>query len=137
MDDLSARTVGIMVVVILAVVAILNLDSIINFGRWGGEYIEMRSMQAAASSYSSLRRDGADPTSAADLVNGVSANDSIDGAEHTGLMNARSGRWKGNNYTDAWGNDFQFATDSDGYRYIASGGVDGAIGTDDDIVMYY
>lgn len=135
--QLSDNFFGVLMAVIIFAAAFLNADTIMNFGRWGSEWYEMQDMKTAAASYRALRYDGASPTSAADLITGVAANESIDGGEHTNLMSAKSGRWRNGSYNDAWGNPFSFTVDASGSRCIISGGIDGQIGTDDDITVYY
>lgn len=127
---------GILLVVIIMAAAFMNGDTLLNFGRYGSEWIEMQNVKTAASSYSGLRSDGASPDSMEDLINGVDAADSIDGADHHDLMSAKSGRWKNGTYNDAWGNPFEFGVE-DGSRYILSPGTDGTSGTTDDIKVYY
>lgn len=134
---LSDALLGILLVVVIIAAAFLNSDTVINFGRWGSEWLELQSMKTAASSYTSLRYDGATPTSVDDLINGVAAADSIDGAEHKSLMSPKSGRWVNGTYNDAWGQPFSFTTDSDGDRCIISGGIDMQVGTTDDLKVYY
>ena len=134
---ISDNMLGILLFVLIMAAAFLKWDTLVNFGRWGSEWMELQNMKSAASTYQGLRIDGAAPTSAADLVNGISADMSIDGGAHDGLMSSKSGRWKNGNYVDAWGNNFQFSTEADGSRLITSGGIDGKIGTSDDIIVYY
>lgn len=122
--------------IFLMAAAVLSWGTIRDFFRSGAQRIELSSMASAAGTYSALRTDGAAPTSAADLINGVAAADSIDGMAHTGLMSGDSGRWKSGTYTDFWGNDFTFTTDGTA-RKIVSGGPDGTVGTDDDIEAFY
>ena len=51
-------------------------------------------------------------------------------------------RWHDDSYKDAWGNDFSFSFETDNASgkkipVIISGGIDGKVGTDDDIKVYY
>ena len=135
--QLTDNFFGVLMAVIIFAAAFLNADTILNFGRWGSEWYEMQDMKTAAATYRALRYDGAAPTSAADLITGIKSTDSVDGASHTNLMSAKSGRWRNGTYNDAWGNPFTFTTDSTGSRCIISAGTDGTVGTDDDITVYY
>ena len=135
--NISDAFLGVLMVVIIIAAAFLNSDTLINYARWGSEWMELQSMKTAASSYTGLRYDGATPTSADDLINGVAAADSIEGAEHKDLMSPKSGRWVNGTYNDAWGQPFSFTTDSDGDRCIISGGIDMQVGTTDDLKVYY
>ena len=135
--NISDAFLGVLMVVIIIAAAFLNSDTLINFSRWGSEWMELQSMKTAASSYTGLRYDGATPTSASELISGVSAADSIDGSDHKNLMSPKSGRWVNGAYNDAWGQPFSFTTDSDGDRVIISGGIDMQISTKDDLKVYY
>lgn len=140
--NISDAFLGIMMFVIIIAAAFLNADTILNYARWGSEWMEMESMKTAASTYRGLNKSGALPTSAADLINGVAAADSIDGSEHKNLMSPKSGRWSGGDYKDAWGEDFVFTTEADSVSgadvpVIISKGIDKAQGTNDDLKVYY
>lgn len=135
--NITDAFLGVLMVVIIFAAAFINSDTLINYARWGSEWMELQSMKTAASSYTGLRYDGATPTSADDLINGVSAADSIDGADHNALMSPKSGRWGNGTYNDAWGQPFSFTKDSDGERCIISGGIDMQVGTSDDLKVYY
>ena len=132
--ELAMYFIGILFVI---GVAYMNWPTIRNFFRSGSQWLELRNMQSAATSYTSLRLDGAAPTSANDLIEGVEATDSVDGQKHDGFMSPKSGRWKNGSYTDAWGEEFTFADDEDGAHSITSNGPDKTYGTEDDIVVYY
>lgn len=127
----------ILFIVILAAVVAYKSSTIIDYYHMGVQTIEMNSIQSAATSYCAHRRDGAEPTTMQDLIDGVSAADSITGAEVTSLLNVDSGRFKDGSYKDAFGSDFVFGTSANGNRYIASPGIDRQPGTDDDIYAYY
>ena len=127
----------ILFVVILAAVIAYKSSTIIDFYHMGVQTLEMNSIQSAATTYCAHRRDGAEPTSMQDLIDGVSAADSITGTDVTGLLNADAGRIKDGVYKDAFGSDFVFGTSANGNRYIASPGIDRQPGTDDDIYAYY
>ena len=127
----------ILFVVILAAVVAFKSNTVLDFYHTGVQTLEMSSISSAASTYAAHRRDGANPTSMQDLIDGVSAADSITGTDVTGLLNADSGRFKGGTYKDAFGSDFVFGTSDNGNRYIASPGPDCQPGTDDDIYAYY
>lgn len=146
--NISDAFLGVLMFVIIIAAAFMNADTILNYARWGSEWMEMESMKTAASTYRGLNKNrGADetsgcPKSAADLINGLTKDQSIDGAEHTDLMSPKSGRWHDNSYKDAWGNDFVFTTETDSKSQkvvpvIISGGIDGKVGTNDDIKVYY
>lgn len=135
--NISDAFLGVLMVVIIIAAAFLNSDTLINYARWGSEWMELQSMKTAASSYTGLRYDGATPTSADDLISGVAAADSIDGADHKDLMSPKSGRWVNGTYNDAWGQPFSFTKDGDGDRCIISGGIDMQVGTTDDLKVYY
>lgn len=127
----------ILFVVVLAAIVAYNSGRIIDFYHMGVQTLEMSSIESAATAYSSQRRDGAEPTSMQDLIDGISAADSITGTEVKGLLNADSGRIKNGTYKDAFGSDFVFGTTANGNRYIASPGIDRQPGTDDDIYAFY
>lgn len=127
----------ILFIVILAAVVAYKSSTIIDYYHMGVQTIEMNSIQSAATAYCAHRRDGAEPTTMQDLIDGVSAADSITGAEVSSLLNVDSGRFKDGSYKDAFGSDFVFGTSANGNRYIASPGIDRQPGTDDDIYAYY
>ncbi len=127
----------ILFVVILAAVVAFKSNTVMDFYHTGVQTLEMSSISSAASTYAAHRRDGAAPTSMQDLIDGVSAADSITNADVTGLLNADAGRFKGGVYKDAFGSDFVFGTSDNGNRYIASPGPDCQPGTEDDIYAYY
>lgn len=146
--NISDAFLGVLMFVIIIAAAFMNADTILNYARWGSEWMEMESMKTAASTYRGLNKSrGADetsgcPTSAANLINGLTKDQSIDGAEHKDLMSPKSGRWHDDSYKDAWGNDFSFTFETDNASgkkvpVIISGGIDGTVGTDDDIKVYY
>jgi hypothetical protein len=135
--QISDNMLGILLFVFIMAVAYFNWNTVLNFGRWGSEWFELENMKTAATTYTGLRYDGAAPTSADDLINGITSAESIDGSAHPGLMSPKSGRWKNGTYNDAWGKPFAFSTDTDGSRTITSGGMDMQIGTADDITVYY
>ena len=126
-----------MFVVILAAIVAYKSGTIIDFYHMGVQTLEMNSIESAATAYTAQRRDGAEPTSMQDLIDGISAADSITGMEVKGLLNIDSGRFKNGTYKDAFGSDFVFGTSANGNRYIASPGIDRQPGTDDDIYAYY
>lgn len=126
----------VIVVILLISAAAMSWGTIRDFFKSGAQRVELNNMATAAAVYASLRTDGATPTSANDLITGVTATDAVDGMAHTGLMNGESGRWISGTYTDIWGNAFVF-TNADGKRSITSYGPDGKSGGDDDIVVYY
>lgn len=132
--ELAMYFIGILFVI---GVAYMNWPSIRNFFRSGSQWLELRNMQSAATSYTSLTLDAHAPTSANDLIEGLEANESVDGQKHDGFMSPKSGRWKDGQYTDAWGEEFTFADEDDGGHSITSSGPDKTYGTDDDIVVYY
>ena len=117
--NISDAFLGVLMFVIIIAAAFMNADTILNYARWGSQWMELESMKTAASTYRGLNKSrGADetsgcPTSAADLVNGLTADQSIDGAEHKDLMSPKSGRWHDGSYKDAWGNDFSFTFETD------------------------
>lgn len=127
----------VLFVVVLAAIVAYNSGRIIDFYHMGVQTLEMNSIESAATAYSSQSRDGAEPTSMQDLIDGISAADSITGTEVKGLLNADSARFKNGTYKDAFGSDFVFGTTANGNRYIASPGIDRQPGTDDDIYAFY
>lgn len=132
--ELAMYAIGVL---FLMAAAYLSWPSIRDFLRSTSQSMELRNMQTAATTYTSLRLDGNPPTSAKDLIDGLDAKDSVDGIAHDAFMTAKSGRWKDGNYTDAWGEDFTFGKELDGQNYITSNGPDKQYGTDDDITVYY
>lgn len=146
--NISDAFLGVLMFVIIIAAAFMNADTILNYARWGSQWMELESMKTAASTYRGLNKSrGADetsgcPTSAADLVNGLTADQSIDGAEHKDLMSPKSGRWHDGSYKDAWGNDFTFTFETDEgsgkqIPVIISGGINGTVGDADDLKVYY
>lgn len=135
-DTLQLLMYGLGALVLMAV-AIMAWPSIRDFIRSTSQSMELNNMRSAAAAYSSLRLDSAAPTSASDLIDGIEATDAVDGRKHDGFMTAKSGRWQNGTYTDEWGQDFTFGTDTDGNNYITSNGPDQTYGTDDDITVYY
>lgn len=134
---ISDFMLGVLAFVAFVAFAFMNSDTLMGFAKWASTYIEMVSIKDAATTYSGLRIDGANPTSVNDLIEGVSATDSIDGTPHTDLMSAKSDRWRNGLYCDAFGTEYVFGTDSDGARIITSAGRDKQMGTEDDIIKYY
>lgn len=132
--ELSLYLIGVM---FFMAAAFFSWPTIRDFFRSGSQRMELNNMQSAATSYMSLRLDGSALSSAADLINGIEAASAVDGQKHDGFMSANSSRWKNGKYTDAWGEDFVFATESDGSHSITSKGPDKVAGTDDDIKVYY
>lgn len=126
----------VIAVILLAAAAYLNWPTIRDFFRSGEERLSLWSIQSAASMYSSFRADGSAPTAISNLIDGVSAADSIDGVDHKNLL-GNTGRWKSGQYTDSWGTDYVFATDTDGTHKIISCGPDKTQGTDDDLEVTY
>lgn len=124
-------------IIIIAAVILIGKGSALDLYRFCAQELEMFSIETAATSYSGQRRDGEGPTSMQDLIDGVSAQDSITGTATTGLLNADSTRFKNGTYKDCFGSDFVFGTSANGNRYIASPGVDRQPGTDDDIYAWY
>ena len=135
LSDLLFAMIGIMFIM---AIAYMKWPQIRDFLRTGSEWMELQALQQAATNYSSLTLDGSGPSGAADLVNGIPADKSVDGIEHKGFMSDKSKRWASGTYTDVWGNDYTFsAADTDGNRSITSNGPDGQAGTDDDMVVWY
>ncbi len=127
----------VLFIVIIVAVVVLNWSKFLDLGRMGSQYLEMSNIQTAASSYAAHRRDGEGPTNMQELIDGVSAADSITGSAVTNLINPDSGRFKNGEYKDAFGSDFVFGTNANGNRFIASPGPDRQAGTDDDLYAYY
>lgn len=134
LSDLIFALIGIL---FLMAVAYLKWPLIRDFLRTGSEWMELQALQQAATNYAGLTLDGSAPTSTQDLVDGISADNSIDGIAHTGFMSDKSKRWAAGIYQDAWGNDYTFSTDADGNNSITSNGPDGIYGTDDDLTIWY
>lgn len=135
---LSGESVGyILFIAILAVAVVFGWSTLLDFGRYVTQMLEMSTIQSAATTYAGHRRDGAGPTTMQELIDGVSATDSITGAPIKNLINPDSGRFKGGVYKDAFGSDFVFGENANGNRYIASPGIDRQPGTDDDLYAYY
>lgn len=137
LSDLLFAMIGIMFIM---AIAYLKWPQIRDFLRTGSEWMELQSLQQAATNYASLSLDGSGPTSAADLVNGLTADKSIDGIEHKGFMSDKSTRWASGDYNDVWGNAYIFGEDaSTGDHYIRSAGPNGAddSGSGDDMTVWY
>ena len=134
LSDLLFAMIGILFIM---AIAYMKWPQIRDFLRTGSEWMELQSLQQAATNYTSLTLDGSAPKDASDLVNGISADKSIDGIEHKGFMSDKSKRWASGNYNDVWGNAYTFTDDGNGNHSITSAGPNGTVGDDDDMTVWY
>lgn len=134
LSDLLFAMIGIMFIM---AIAYMKWPQVRDFLRTGSEWMELQSLQQAATNYTSLTLDGSAPTTAKDLVDGITADKAIDGIEHKGFMSDKSKRWASGNYNDVWGNPYTFADDGNGNHSITSNGPDGVAGNDDDMTVWY
>lgn len=134
LSDLLFAMIGILFIM---AIAYMKWPQIRDFLRTGSEWMELQSLQQAATNYSSLTLDGSAPTGVKDLVDGIPADKSIDGIEHKGFMSDKTKRWASGNYNDVWGNAYTFADDGAGNHSITSNGPNGTAGDDDDMVVWY
>lgn len=134
LSDLLFAMIGILFIM---AIAYMKWPQIRDFLRMGSEWMELQSLQQAATNYTSLTLDGSAPTNSKDLVDGIPADKSIDGIEHKGFMSDKSKRWASGNYNDVWGNPYTFADDGNGNYSITSNGPNGTAGDDDDMTVWY
>lgn len=134
LSDLLFAIIGILFIM---AIAYMKWPQIRDFLRTGSQWMELQSLQDAATNYMSLRRDAAPPTSAKDLVDGIQAADAVDGLRHDGFMSDKSKRWAAGDYNDVWGQPYTFGDDGDNNHYITSSGPDKQLGTDDDMTVWY
>lgn len=130
-------------ILLIMAVAYMNWPTIRNFFRSGSTWLELQSMQSAATSYMSFHVNGSAPTQVEDLLKGLSATESIDGQEHPKLLSGKTDRWTATGkYVDAWGNEYKITnsgtnnTSTESHE-IRSAGPDGTMNTDDDLKVTF